>query len=402
MSEESKNIDSVKLTPTMSFNPFDEVEEKLSEEIAVAYKETGSTSLPVVATNKEQESKREDVVSEDDEKVLEEEKVEEETEEEEASPVSLLEFYKDDEIFKIPEDAIIKMRADGKEIKVPLKDLRDHKAGAVAWDRKFTQLSQKFKEVESAKNEITTKENQKVQLLKEFEDLHGKGDTLQALEVLGELLGKEDPIAFAESQVGAFSKFFEKFENLSADQIKNIFLDNRTKSLQRRAQSQKTRADEESARYIAFKEYNALKAEHNFTDDDFSEAFEILKKGGRPENQIGMKDVVEVVKDRFLMEDIIAAERDAKATLSDKHRASFFSLVKETLNKGEEVSYSDVVEMLKQIKNKAKEADPKTVETLNRKVQKSPKTSMKTTPKKAASDQREILSWGDLEDIYKL
>lgn len=402
-----------KLSPTLQYNPFDEVEEAVSEEAAEQYRTKGTTEIPVkakdekapVAKNEVKAGAEEDASTEESSEEEAQDEAVEESEEEVAEDVpepTYLEFVKEDEVFKIPEDAIIKMRADGKEIKVALKDLRDHKAGAVAWDRKFTKLGEQFKEVQNQKADITAKEAKKNALLGEFEQLHSKGDTLQALEVLGELLGKEDPITFAESQLGAFSKFFERFENLSQEQIKNIFLDNRAKSLARRADLQKRRADEESTRHAAFKAYNNLKTQHSFTDDDYMVAFDSLVKAGGDPNKISMDDVVTNIQNRFLVDDIMAAEKDAGTQLTEKHRAEFFALVKQAMDNGEEVSYKDVVSMLKQLKTKRREADPKTVETLNRKIQKSPKASQKITPKKAASDQREINTWDDLADIYKL
>lgn len=96
----------------------------------------------------------------------------------------------DEEAFlDIPEDAIFTQKVDGKEVQVPLSELRTNYSGKVAWDKRFSELDTLRKTNRREYDEYYADREQLMGNLGKFKELVDEGNHMDALYQLVDLSG---------------------------------------------------------------------------------------------------------------------------------------------------------------------------------------------------------------------
>ena len=117
-------------------------------------------------------------------------------------PIKTLKAFRGDKAYEVPKDAEVKVKIDGKNVKVPIQELMDNYSGQQAYDKKFSALNEDRKIYEQ---EFKQYNEQRTALASELQEV--KRLAQEGLE------GKVSPLEFVDKmldQMGADSYTFNK------------------------------------------------------------------------------------------------------------------------------------------------------------------------------------------------
>ena len=202
----------------------------------------------------------------------------------------------------VSEDATVKVKVNGKNEFVPLKELRDNYSGKVAWENKFNEIKEEKSQVETKSKQFETERNQIVSHLTKIADMLDSDDKnpLEALHYLVDITGR-DTLQFSKKVMEYLS---EEVHNLdSMDDVerqlywKNKEVDTIRSNQAARAENLKnTEAEKERITKI-----DQLRESHGVTENDFVKSHRELKELGYDDKQITPEAIVNytVMKPHF-------------------------------------------------------------------------------------------------------
>lgn len=202
----------------------------------------------------------------------------------------------------VSEDATVKVKVNGRNEFVPLKELRDNYSGKVAWENKFNEIKEEKSQVETKSKQFETERNQIVSHLTKIADMLDSDDKnpLEALHYLVDITGR-DTLQFSKKVMEYLS---EEVHNLdSMDDVerqlywKNKEVDTIRSNQAARAENLKnTEAEKERITKI-----DQLRESHGVTENDFVKSHRELKELGYDDKQITPEAIVNytVMKPHF-------------------------------------------------------------------------------------------------------
>lgn len=309
---------------------------------------TSKKAEPKTKKAEPKEEKLKDLTS-DDQKGKKESKPEKDGEDEEEKPKAKekgkekepeLEKSGDDEEDSKP----IKVKVNGKEESVTLKDLKANYSGKVAWDKKFTELDKQNKEIR-ANNERLEKAAFKIK------ETFQEQDPQIRMFRMAELAGV-DPVEFFQKMTDDNIKHLEKWQSMSDDERRAEMLEYEKSYYKHQLETQnkasKAKQDQESL--VA--QIAQLRATHELSEDEFSKTYNDVKaavKDGKikPE-QLTPEFVVEVAQKERLFDSISNSMKTLKLDLSPQQmNEKIFQLTQDAFLNG--LKPSDMVELVDQV-----------------------------------------------------
>jgi hypothetical protein len=245
------------------------------------------------------EAKSEKSVEEEDKDDDEESKVDaktEEKEEEKELPKSgKIKIRVGDDLYGLEPDTSVRVKVDGAYKDVPISDLVNNYSGKEAYDKKFTEIGNMRKEIESKTQTIAKKEefvNTVAKTVKEIVSDPAK-DPYDAVAYLAELMGVPTPDLHKrslESRLDELSKLLD----MTDIERENYFLKKETDYLRQRqdARMKQELETQESQKYMS--QVDELRGKHNVSEEQFVEAMDELEQFyGEGNEQITAEFVVE-------------------------------------------------------------------------------------------------------------
>lgn len=231
----------------------------------------GNTEIAATGGEYEVDNSNDQIVSEELEP---EEEIAEEVVEATNNLVAML----GDNSYEVPADAKIKAKVDGEEVEVSIEELKNNYSGAIAWDKKFTDLD---KERSEYKQELEAVNTYMTEFAKKSQE-----DKVGALELLAQAVGL-DPLEYRKQLRNELITHYSDYMQMNEDQRERFEireeLDYRRKSDENRSVREKElQALREQEMAIS-----KVRQAHNIDDDMFNRLREDLDHLGyevSPEN----------------------------------------------------------------------------------------------------------------------
>lgn len=206
------------------------------------------------------------------------------TKEDELADVKVLKAFRDGKAYEIPQDAEIKVKIDGKNVKVPLAELRDNYSGKVAYDEKFSSLNEEVKQYKE----------EKTQYSQEREVL--QNDMIMVKELANKALsGQESPLAFVEKMLdfmGVDSYDYNRtlreymseetnlLNQLAPEQREAYYIQLKNEHLAKKQESLTAKLEREQTRAELSRNLSTLRETHGVSEDVYNNAYGELNDMG--------------------------------------------------------------------------------------------------------------------------
>jgi len=265
----------------------------------------GSPKEKEAPAKKDDESDEDTEKSEDDEAAKDSDGEESGDGEREVS--KSLKLVDGDKAYEVPETAEIKVKVDGKWEKVPLNELKDQYSGKVAWDEKFTKLSDEKNEFEKQSNEY----NQEIEEIrgemsniasKVKEAMEGNAHPLEAFTYLLDLMGA-DSLSYNKSMYESLSDDMLNYSDMTDDERESYWNKKELASIKNKQESERQRSTEVQTQEEHSQKIQNLREAHGVNEEDYSFAENELKA-------MGYKDVTPemIVRTSIISDNIMSVE----------------------------------------------------------------------------------------------
>lgn len=215
--------------------------------------------------------------------------------------------FQDGKRYEIPQDAEVRVKVDGKNVKVPVQELINNYSGKESWDKKFSELSEEKNQYQAEKEQYTQEKEYIQRQLFETRQLAVKALQGEAnpLDFVNNLLDQMNlnsydfHKALRESMAEEWSLYSEMTEvEREAYELKqrNEFLERKQETSEKTLQEQK--AQEELLQYV-----DSLRQTHGVSEEEYVSAHNALSELG------GEFSAEDVVKYAAMVEPTIRAEQ---------------------------------------------------------------------------------------------
>jgi hypothetical protein len=226
----------------------------------------------------------------------EEEKEDEEgkTEEEKKAEAKKLKIRMSDGLYGIESDAKVRVKIDGEFQEVPVQELINNYSGKTAWDKKFTEIGQEKKVLESQKMEITkTQEFLKStvgEIIKRLDDPNMS--PFDALNFLVEKSGR-DPYTVWKRSLEANLDEVEALMSMSEPERKAYFLEKKDEFRTKSEEARKAAYAQEESFNQAVQKVDALRQAHGVSEEQYLNALDELEAQGQDTTKMSDEAVVD-------------------------------------------------------------------------------------------------------------
>lgn len=260
----------------------------------------------------EEAGESDDGESEEDEEESDEEEEEESDEEEsegeqkeEVKPKLYTATLEDGTQVKVPDNATIKLKVDGKFQRIPVKDLASGYNGQVKYDELIRRSSETQKELEQRLEASELKAGRARELTKNFtEAIADKGDLIEAMSVIAEMTDHENPEELLQTFMNGLSKAIDDVVNLSPEEIEKKARAYKLNSELSKKEAKIKAHEAEEQRKAAIARRQELEQEYSLEPTEMQGAYEalanrnqILQKEGKKPIDFTLEDVAELAVD---------------------------------------------------------------------------------------------------------
>lgn len=260
-----------------------------------------------------------------------------------------LKLFKDGQRYEVPQDATVMVKVEGRNQKVTVQELRDNFSGHQAWDKKFTELSEKEKVTEQKLQTVTQREsvlNSKVSGLREkaMSALQNGSDPREAVNEIIDLLGV-DSYTFNKVLFDSMSEEMQNIQEMDEYERKAYWLEKKTEHFEKKHESLEQSTREAQAREERVSKIDQLREAHGVSEEDFVSAYQQLNEAGR--TNVSPEDVVrfaESIPHIQAAEELVSPYQDQ---LDDNEMEETLARVANVL-KSQTLSREEVAEYLKE------------------------------------------------------
>lgn len=371
----------------------EEVDAEVSKQAQVAEelpKKIAANNIVKKLNSKEQID--EDFVTPEPEAVADGEKKAEEAAADEEVPAYKAKFGEEE--FEVPEDAVIPTEINGKKIDIIVKDAIKAVLHQEKWnrelDRRISVVSDREKRFAKERNDIQSR-------LKQVTELAEQGDHILGIRLLAEMSGK-DPIAYEKEVLGTLGKLTEVYSNMSEDQRAAYFASRKAEYLEKklnesREQTKLTEGKEELRGHV-----KKLTEQVGITEEVFIENYKELSKlikDGIAPNDTSPEAVIEHYQLSQHVQKVGKAIGNVnKALAQDPEFVD--DLINETRS-----NLNFTVEDIEKIIRDVLSVDSKSVENLNRKVQKAQVHGGPRAQSGQASSEKKQVEVREDDELYE-
>ena len=284
----------------LSFDELEQVTAKAKRDKQIKAKESkDEKSIDLTSDTdkgKKAETKSEEKSPPKSEKKLDEAKQEQQNEANLEKARKMIKAKLKDSEFELDEEAAIPVKINGKEELVPVKELMGNYSGKVAWDKKFTELSKKEKDIKGLES--------KAQMAsKSFSDLFNEQDETVRMFKMAQMAGV-DPVQYRQKFLNDNIKLLENWYAMSDDERKADALAYEAKYHKYRADTLEQSTKQQQAQREQQAKLAQIRASHQIDEDTFmsfhDQAQQAVKEGILDESYLKPEKVAELVqKDRI-------------------------------------------------------------------------------------------------------
>lgn len=189
-------------------------------------------------------------------------------------------------------DTMVPVTVGGKEEMLSLKELRNHYAGKVEWDKRFSKLD----------TDKRTFEGKISQANAQIKSIVGEKDAEIRLLRMAQFAGK-DPVETARQWMDSNLKLLEKYQGMTDDERNGYFRDFENKSLKSQIESDRSERTRQQALGELNTKFQTLGKTHQIEPKQFQSRYDelnTLKKEGKFQGKITPDFIAEsIVKDRL-------------------------------------------------------------------------------------------------------
>lgn len=307
---------------------------------------------------------------------------------EEAKPTKFIEAKKGDKAYKVPLDAEVSVKVDGKDVSMPISEVIKKASGIVHIEKETSKLGREKKKLEVDKSkwqEETDLINSNVQALMEMQD------PFEFCSYYGQLTGK-DPQAIFEGMVKKTQEYLEKFSNMTETERRLEAENRKLRINQKHRDAREKRTQETQKQYSERQAVEGALKKEGLTMDDFRSSLEEMQEKIAAEESLGAdfddletltpNDVIKYTISKQLHERTIDAIMGVNKELVNE--AEFVGRIKKALYSTERLHGKMSPTEVRQFVKAALDVDKKHLsENLSKKVK------TKTTSKPVRSDKEE-------------
>ncbi len=306
----------------------------------------------------------------------------------ETKPSKFLEAKKGEKAYKIPLDAQVSVKVDGKDVQMPISEVIKKASGVVHIEKETSKLGREKKKLDTDKakwQEETDLINSNVQALMEMQD------PFEFCSYYGQLTGK-DPQAIFEGMVKKTQEYLEKFSSMTETE-RRLEAENRKLRINQKHREAREKRSQETQKQSQERQAveSALKNE-GLTMDDFRSSLEEMQEKIANEESLGAEfdnletltpnDVIKYTISKQLHERTIDAIMGVNKELANE--ADFIDRIKKALYSTERLHGKMSSTEVRSFVKAALDVDKKHLsENLSKKVK------SKTTSKPVRSDKEE-------------
>lgn len=353
------------------------------------------------ATEEELEEEQEEAATSDDDEEEEEEEEEADEEEEEvkAKPSKLHTMtLEDGSQVKVSDEALIKIKVDGRFEKVKFSDLKSGYNGKVKSDEIIRRSSEAQKEAQSRLDAIKQEDERIRGHVKELSSAISKGGVMEALGIIAQMEGKSSSEVIKD-WVSGLTTFVQEWDGLSDEErkakVSKFELESEVKGLE----AKKKRLSEDQQNQEMETQIKQACETHGVTREELKDAYEALEKralqlkeAGKPVTEVTLDDVVATTIDFKVYDGLTVAAEELNVKLKNADINYLMTEVKESIkDKGGRLDTLDYVKLIKQYAKKE-------LADLSRKVP--AVKSAKTTPK--SKKKEKVISLTRESDIWNV
>lgn len=201
-----------------------------------------------------------------------------------------------DSEFDLDEEASIPVKINGKEEMVPVKELMGNYSGKVAWDKKFTELSKKEKDVKGLESRAQS-------AAERLKDVFGEADETVRMFKMAQMAGV-DPVQYRQKFLDDNIKMLENWYAMSDDERKADALAYEAKYHKYRADTLENSNKQQQTQREQLAQLEKIRASHQIDEDTFQtfqdQAYQAVKDGVLDESFLKPEKIAELVqKDRL-------------------------------------------------------------------------------------------------------
>lgn len=198
--------------------------------------------------------------------------------------------------FDLDEEATIPVKINGKEELVSVKELMGNYSGKVAWDKKFTELSKKEKDIKGLESRAQQASNN-------FKGLFEEKDETVRMFKMAQMAGV-DPVQYRQKFLDDNIKLLENWYAMSDDERKADALAYEAKYYKYRADTLENSTKQQQAQREQLAQLEKIRASHQIDEDTFQtfqdQAHQAVKDGVLDESFLKPEKVAELIqKDRI-------------------------------------------------------------------------------------------------------
>jgi hypothetical protein len=195
------------------------------------------------------------------------------------------------------EDMVVEVKVDGKAEKVSLKTLKENYSGKVAYDKKFSDLGKKSKEVEkklaqnNEKTKVITGHFDKIVSLLQDE----RNNPLEPLMYIIDK-GGYDPVQFKKRLFASFGDVFSRFSEMDDVEKELYWQREENEFLRKRQNLERDRITEESKRREVSEAIAKQRGNHGISEEAYVEAYDELSDLGYDQKALTPETVIGYLK----------------------------------------------------------------------------------------------------------
>lgn len=203
--------------------------------------------------------------------------------------------FQDNKKIEIPQDAMLKVKVDGKWEKVSVGDLRDNYSGQKAWDEKFSEVNEKEKTLTAKERELQEVQGYIKNQMTEVKDsvsqaLQDNGNPMDAMSKMIDLLGV-DSYDFNKALFDHMSEELVTLNQMDEYEQKAYWLEKRNEHLSKKHETFESNLKQTQAQEERIAQIDQMRQAHGVSESDFVSAFNELSNNG--EHEVETQKVME-------------------------------------------------------------------------------------------------------------
>jgi hypothetical protein len=217
-----------------------------------------------------------------------------------APKAKTLSFKAGEQALEVPETAMVPVKVDGKTVEVPVTELMANYSGKVAWDKRFSDLTNERRSFASERQKFVGTQERSQKLLQDLHKSIGSGDTFGAIASLvavSGLEGKIDPRKYVAELRNSLFEQAQKLAELSPEERGQLEAREEYEYTKKQLEELRQAREREQSEYQAQVGFAKKLQEHSLQAEDLQKSWDYLiedgQKHGIDPHKLGPEDLLQ-------------------------------------------------------------------------------------------------------------